>query len=146
MDTSRIKILKLVFLILSIGLLAASLTQKCYCSNACGDSVVVFFLGFFSLLGVFSGCLSGFCWLANPALIMAWIFLKKKPKLSFYFSLVSTFLALAFFFLACEHNFETGTCFEVTEFKAGYWLWLSSSVVNLAGNLILRFLPEHKEE
>ena len=145
-STTKERRIRRGILIMSIGLLAISLTQKCYCtdSSTCGDSVIVFFLGALSIMGITVGCFSGLCWLANPALIMAWIFLKKKPQLSFYFSCASLALSLLFFFLRSEWSFETGSCHEIDTFSAGYWLWVSSSLVTLAGSRILSSVRKNK--
>ena len=83
-----------ITLIVSISLLALSLTQKCYCTtiNGCGDSLMVFIFG---ILGLAYGG-AALTWLANPLLIASWITLKPSNKWSLILSVIAFLISISF--------------------------------------------------
>ena len=122
-------------LFLSLGIFLIALTQKCYCTTAqCGDSLAAFIVG---IIGVFFGG-AALTWLANPLLLFSWITVKLKPTLSLIAALLATFVALSFLFFDEIIDNEGGTYNEIIEYKLGYWLWVSSSVVMFIGQLIIK--------
>lgn len=132
----KLKKIKLLFFFISIALFILSLTQKCYCThNSCGDSLATFLVG---ILGIFTGG-AGLTWLANPLLFAAWIFWKEDLRFSLWASTLAT--ALSFSFLAFDTIMvdEAGNYSEIISYQAGYWLWLSSSITMLLGNMFIRF-------
>ena len=124
---------------LSILLLIIALTQKSYCTaGTCGDSILTFMLGGFGIL-FFGG--ASFCWLANPLLIASWVF-RNNNKLSTILSLLSTLIALSFLLFDEIIDNEGGVYRKIIAYQLGYWLWVSSNMVMLIGNLIIRFKKE----
>jgi hypothetical protein len=129
------KQIKRIFLLLSIILFAASLTQKCYCTTGvCGDSIAAFIFGFFGL----AYPLATWTWLANPLLLGAWIFIFRGPKISFILSLSSTLIAASFLLFDQIIDNENGQYKQIISYEAGYWLWLSSHVCLLMVNVWVR--------
>jgi len=135
------KAIRRTFLFSSIGLFAISLTQKCYCTTStCGDSIAVFLVG---IIGLFAGG-AALTWLANPFLLTAWITVKISPRVSLATCLLAALISISFLFFDTVIDDEAGHYNEITEYKAGYWLWLVSSVTMLAGNLVLRSRQKNK--
>lgn len=129
----EIKNIKKIVLSISIILLVLSLTQKCYCtSSECGDSIIVFLFGFFSV--IFGG--ATLCWFANPLLLFSWIFFWNN-KVSYYFSAFSTIIAISFLFFDEILDNEAGHYNKIIGYATGYWLWLGSNLVMLIGNIII---------
>src|SRR5206468_170858 len=95
MNVSSKKKINRVVLILSIGLLLTSLTQKCFCTTSgCGDSLAAYFAG---TIGFFLSW-AGSTWLANPLLLTSWITINRNPKLSWTTSFLAVTLSLSFLF------------------------------------------------
>ncbi len=131
------KQIKRIFLLISIILFAASLTQKSYCTTgSCSDSSAVFIFGVFGLL--YPGV--NWTWLANPLLLGAWIFIFRNPKISLLLSFISTFLAAIFLMFGEILENENGQYMQIIAYKAGYWLWLTSHTCILLSHLISRRL------
>jgi hypothetical protein len=127
------KRIRIIALITSILLFLISLTQKCYCTtNTCGDSLAVLIMG---VLGIFYGG-AVLTWLANPVLLTAWISVKVGPRVSLVSSLVSFVISLSFMAFNSIVDNEGGGYNAIISYEAGYWLWLSSSFVMFAGNLL----------
>lgn len=114
------KKIKIVTLSLSISLLAIALTQKCYCTTgSCGDSI------------------AALCWLANPLLILSWIFIKNN-KLSLIMSVLSTLIAISFLLFDEIIADEAGHYRRIIGYEIGYWLWVSSNGIMLFGNYLIK--------
>lgn len=127
------KKIKIVTLSLSISLLAIALTQKCYCTTgSCGDSIAAFLFGLF---GVFVGG-AALCWLANPLLILSWIFIKNN-KLSLIMSVLSTLIAISFLLFDEIIADEAGHYSRIIGYELGYWIWVSSNGIMLFGNYLI---------
>ena len=77
-----------------------------------------------------------FPWLANPILLGAWIFFKKKSKISFTLSSISFILMISFFLVDEIISNEAGTKSKVVFYGAGYWLWVLSSFIMVLGNVL----------
>lgn len=128
------KSFKKYLLLFSVILFAASLTQKAYCTaSVCSDSVMVFLLGWAALL---SGG-AGFCWLANPLLIAAWVMLRRNLRSAMFLSMFAAFLALSFLLFDTVLDNENGQNQTIKTYRLGYWLWVGSSVITLAGTFVL---------
>ena len=137
------KKLKNSILLISISVFIFSLTQKCFCTASnCGDSIVVLLFGF---LGITTGG-AAITWIANPALLISWIFIKKDLKKSLIASIVASTFAVSFLFFESVISDEAGHYSKIINYKIGYWLWLSSCLIMLIGNIIIRFfLPNNKK-
>ena len=130
---------KKLFLFISVGVYVISLTQKSYCTSG---GTCEYFSGFLNLIfgwfGVFMLHIPAFPWLANPILLASWITFKKKPKLSFILSIVAFVLMLSFLFVN-EIIVNDGSTTSIVNFYGlGYWLWVLSSLIMIAGNLIFK--------
>lgn len=115
---------------LSAALFIVSLTQKAYCTaSTCSDSIMLLLTGWASFLYG----LIGFCWLANPLLFVSWFSAQRNPRLALFTSSAS--FLLAFFFLLVSNIVvnENNGAETIVARKAGYWLWLASHTVMLAG-------------
>jgi hypothetical protein len=130
-----------VFLLISIIVFILSLTQNTYCTSSsdfCDDSPgwLVLLIG---IIGVFVGgaCLS---WLANPFILVSWIIFK-DIKYSFIFSLLAVISSGSFLLFNQVIVDEAGNYAEITSYKIGYWLWFSSMIIMLIGNIV-RLLPK----
>jgi len=130
-----------VFLLISIIIFIVSLTQNAYCTSnsiSCGDSPGWLVLSVGILGVVFGGaCLT---WLANPFILLSWIIFK-KVKYSFIFSLLAFIFSGSFLFFDKIISDEAGNYSKIIHYHTGYWLWFSSMIVMLIGN-IFRFLNE----
>jgi peptidoglycan biosynthesis protein MviN/MurJ (putative lipid II flippase) len=83
-------------------------------------------------------CLTGLTWLANPALFCAWFYLRKKPETALTASSIASLLALSFILCTNMINDESGDTYSpITGYRIGYWLWLASALIMLAGSLYL---------
>ena len=128
--------LKKYLLAFSIVLFLLSLTQKCYCTTSnCGDSIMVFLLGWAAIV---SGG-AGIAWIANPLLIASWLTLKKHLRTSMFLSVFATLLALSFLLFDNIIDSESGHRHEIISYKAGYWFWTGSSICMLFGTYFLTF-------
>ena len=129
-------------LYLSIGLFLLSLTQKCYCTPSnCADSIMVLLIGW---LGAFSGG-AAITWFANPALVFSWLTLKRNPKYAMISAFSAFLFAMLFLMFGQISDSGSGHSQPITEYRAGYWLWLASTVVMVFGSAwavrIQRFGP-----
>jgi hypothetical protein len=127
---------KNITLYISIGLFLLSLICPCFDTGkdvgSWGQGAILLIMG----IGWFIFPIPYGIWLANPALLFAWILVRRKPVTSFISSLVATVLALCF--LLCKELLtdEGGSNYApIVEHKIGYWLWLASMVTMLFGNL-----------
>ena len=123
-------------LIISITFIIASFTQKSYCTTShCADSLAVFISG---VLGFYLSW-AGSTWLANPLLIVSWITINRKPKLSWITSALAAILSLSFLLFNQIMDNEGGFYSQIMSYKLGYWLWVASSLSMLIGNSFLYF-------
>ncbi len=128
------KYIRKVALITSTFLFVCSLTQKCYCTtNQCGDSIMAVLVGW---MGFFFGG-AALTWLANPVLWVSWIFIKRNCRLSFICSIISPLICLSFLLFNTVIDDEAGHYNKIVDYKIGYWLWLTSALAMLIGNMIL---------
>jgi len=120
-------------LLLSIALFLLSLTQNCYCT-ASGECDSGFSLPFFGWAGMYFGG-TMFIWLANPVLFLAWQTIRRPNHASLILSMLAAFAALSFLFFKSIFEIDAEIS-AITHFMAGYWLWLASSWVMVAANVI----------
>jgi hypothetical protein len=121
----------------SLGLFLLSLTQAAYCvEGVCQRSWAGISLFLFGILGPFTS-FAGLTWLANPALIISWISFYKNRKISFLSSAFACCFALLFLFCTQIREDEGGFLHTISGYRLGYWLWLTSSLTMLSGNIYL---------
>ncbi|MCH4554128.1 hypothetical protein [Aestuariibaculum lutulentum] len=126
---------KIVFISLIIYLV--SLTQKTYCvDNDCGDYWNGYYLLIYGWVGLIVGG-AGYCWIANPLLILSWLLPKDKIKTSLIFSGISAFFAIIFLFFSEIMKDEAGHYGQITGYKLGYILWLISTLITFIGFIYL---------
>lgn len=125
--------LKTGTILLSLILLLSSFTQTAFYT---GSKEVESLFAF--LFGLFIATDTGFSWLANPLLIYSWIFLYKNTKRSLYLSISAILFAFSFLLLSKVATNEGGTPSTISAYGTGYWLWLSSCIVNCIGIYIVR--------
>ncbi len=130
-------------LIISIMIFLFSLSQKTYChNNDCGEYWSGFLLLIFGWMGLFVGG-AGFCWIANPLLILSWILIRKNIIVSTILSGISTFFSIVFLFFDKIMIDEAGHYGEITGYRLGYWLWLSSILITFIGSILI--IIKHKK-
>lgn len=122
-----------------------SLTQDTFCTdsscNGNWDGTYVLILGAFG----FFASPAGVTWLANPCILASWILFKKFPKRSFILSLIAIAFSVSFLLFSRVVKDESGDFKQITAYKTGYWLWLSSMAVMAIGNLILFFKAQQQQ-
>jgi hypothetical protein len=153
----NVKKLTILITIVGVTLFIASLTQKCYClGNECGDSIATFLFGWLGVLlelghvatfimekiqgqeSIFNHEIGAtLSWLANPLLIISFITLRFSPKTTVVISILSTLIILSFLLFRYVIANEAGHYNEITSYKMGYYLWLSSSLAMLTGSIYL---------
>ena len=125
-----------IITIVSIIVFAASLTQNSY--YIAGENPKAWSPAFYSLLlgpiGLFDGI---FEWLANPVLAAAWVFsLAGKNKSALLLGSLASALMLAFLFRQTIIASEAPTYAKIIGYGAGYWLWVTSGVLEMASGTI----------
>jgi hypothetical protein len=124
------------FLLTSILLFVSALTQNTY--RAGGDDVSGFTCLIVGWMGVpIGGTWANITWLANPVLVLAWIGFISDRKSSLVFSIIAFCLSLSF--LGCKEITQNaaGSSSVINGYHTGYWLWLSSSLILIFGNIVL---------
>ena len=125
----------LISVSLTLILFISSLFFTVHYIDDCDDSIGG--LGLMALLlGVFGMNIS---WLANPCLLLSLIHLKRDNiKKALIFSLLSVAFGFSFLFYDEIIANEGGTKKEITGYGLGYWLWLSSLIINCIGIAITK--------
>lgn len=138
-----------VFIVLSLALLLASLTQPAFYIDweedpaAWADSWLLFFFGWTFPLG---GALVPFLfWCANPIYIFSIIQTLKGDKLGFYLSALATLIALAFSQMDTILASESGRESPIKSLELGYKLWLASFVVMTIGTGVNAFYLQSRK-
>jgi hypothetical protein len=145
-DLPKEKLIKKAMLIISIGLFVFSLSQECFCtSGECGGKGSGLAILLFGCLGFFLSP-AGFTWLANPTIFFSWIYLNKNPRQSTIAGLVAVILSCSFLFFHKIVSDESGYPKEITGCRLGYWLWISSMIVMLIGNLTIYIVKKRNLE
>jgi len=128
------KIKKIVTLF-SIGLFIVSLPQDCFCTSSnCVNSFMALISGW---MGVIGGDIAGIAWFANIFLLLSWIFTLNNVRYAIWTSLLSTLFCLTFLLGKKVIINEAGQSGAITAYKAGFVLWVISSIVMSFGNMIL---------
>ncbi|WP_292008652.1 hypothetical protein [Chryseobacterium sp.] len=132
---------RFIYIIISIILLIISLFLPAGIAGGKSiDTLMCFLLGWFVL---FDGEIS---WLANPMLIISWFCLAiNKTKISTITSLLAVLLSLSFLFSKEIILNEAGHKGPIESYGLGYFLWLASCMVILAGSLLILKTKNKKE-
>ncbi|WP_143305085.1 hypothetical protein [Chitinophaga vietnamensis] len=121
-----------IVVILSIALFLLSLFQPSFYTNgAAAWGLSPFLTGW---LGVFV-CGAGISWLANPALLAAWIIFFRKKTAGLICGGLAAIFAASFLLFPTIMVDEAGNMRPIEGYGAGYWLWLGSCAVMFAAGL-----------
>ncbi len=128
---------RLYVMLASILLFIASLTQTAYYVSNANDGECPAFL---ALLTGWVGLGIGgqLAWLANPLLLLSWIFYMRKKKAALYTSMGALLVAISFTFYREIVINEAGTMGDITGYGRGYFLWLASIGLMAAATIITR--------
>lgn len=119
-----------VLLFAAVVLFILSFTQPAFNTaqgnREAGNTFLLFFVGG---LGLIADPLNCFAWLANPLFLIAIWFTARRKRRAFVVAVFAVVLAAGF--LGVRHVMvnEAGGYADITARKAGYWLWLSSTIV-----------------
>lgn len=128
-----------IFLILSIACFTFSLFHPCYGTGPdMPEQEQGLGLLIFGWMGLMMGA-PGIVWLANPLLILSWIFNKKRNTLAILFGVSAIICALYFFSIKEMLVDEAGHKSKITNYYLGYWFWVSSMFINLINALIQKY-------
>jgi len=97
-------------------------------------------------LPVIAGETSAIAWMANPLLLLSWIFLfnPKLEKAVLWTGLLSIVVGLSFLFVEEILSSEAPTYSKITTIMPGYWLWISSMLTFTVGILYLKWFKRSK--
>jgi hypothetical protein len=139
-----------IIIALSLMLFVMSLTQPAFYidrkedPNAYCNSLVLFLLGWMSLLG---GAIVPFIlWLANPLYIVSILLILRKKIGALCTTWSSTILALIFWQLKSIMTSESGCYSHITGRGPGFYLWLASFVVLALGVSLYQCLINRNKE
>ena len=147
-NSNKDSILKWATVIASGVLFCLSLTQNAYCiqsnlTTRCVDSASALLLGWF---GVLLGG-AAVTWLANPFLVVSWVIIFTAPgKFALGTSLFTSLIMLSFLTFDKVLINEAGHYSAIIDYSSGYWLWLSSSVILVLGNLLVMVSAKNRTE
>lgn len=116
----------------AVFLLSLGLTAFCT-SRDCKSSLDAFLLGGLGLLA--GGAIS---WLANPLFLIALVLTFKGNRKAWLFSGAAMLLCFSFLLVKRVLEDEAGNYGEIISYQMGYWLWCSSTVLLLLGNIVFR--------
>lgn len=129
-----------LFVGVSILLFLASLTQNpCrWASPNESDGQHFGCLAFLLIgwVGVFGGIVA---WLANPALLLAWIFTFSRYRRVEAIVCSVAALGLALSFLAVKEIPGDNGSAKIISYALGYWLWIGSIVMSCVGSMVAAF-------
>jgi hypothetical protein len=128
------RLLRVLFIIVSILLFFISCFYICYCTtDRCRTSIEALLIGW---LAIFDGG-PGMAWIANPLLLITWILFSKRHRLALFFSIVTALISLSFLGYNKIIDNEGGTINSIIKIGPGYWLWLSSCLTTFLGVLTM---------
>ena len=133
--------IKTTALIISLLLFLLALSRECYLVNhkpSIGSFGLISFL-----LGWLNVSWSGISWLANPLLILSYIFLFKSEKWAIGFSLLALGFSLSFLFVDNILVNEAGHTGKITGYLSGYWFWVASICVVFIASIGTFFLNKN---
>lgn len=128
-----------LFVGVSILLFLVSLTQRTYRTawpnEPEGRCFVLLLIGW---VGLFGGMVA---WLANPALLVAWIFTFSRYRRveAIVCALAALGFALSFLSVKEMDVDEAGHSAKIISYGLGYWLWIGSIVMACVGSMVAAF-------
>jgi hypothetical protein len=130
-------------LMVSIGLFVVCLLGNGYCIEELKAQAwsPAWSLLLFGWIGVFYGSTA---WLANPALLVAWVLsLCRRPTLSLLAALMAVVLMATFLLQKIVVSSEAPTYSRIAGYGIGYWLWLASALTQMAGSAVATFSTKY---
>lgn len=118
---------KSVVLVISIGLFTSSLFQECYLVN--GKTSIGSFGLIAFLLGWMSWSATFIVWLSNPLYLLSCFYIFKNEKIALRLAVLAMLFSLSFTFIDYTYINEAGTKGKVDGYLMGYFLWLSSIIL-----------------
>ena len=149
-NSNKLKIVLIITISFSLISFITSLTQPAFYidrvedPNAYSNSLVLFFMGWMSLLG--GAGVPFLIWLANPLYIISIIMTIKGKSSALYYSLSATALALIFSLLKTIMTSESGNTSVITSRGLGFKLWFISFIVLSVGLLVTHFMKIHERQ
>lgn len=126
----------------SVLLFLASMPLDSFCiPGTCSEwpSYALLFMGWLNLYAFPS---AGYVWLANPALLLAWLFaFTGRKSLAVVLSLAALALSASFLRVPEVLVAEQQPPAPVVGYGAGYWLWLASCAAAFIGAALMRPEP-----
>lgn len=99
--------------------------------RAWSDAWTLLLLGW---IGIGSGTMA---WLANPALLLAWVFsLKKRPAPSLLSAIVALAFMVSLLFQQTVVTSEAPTYSRIIGYGIGFWLWIVSAALQAVGSAV----------
>lgn len=89
-------------------------------------------------LATLSASVAGISWLANPFLILSWIYIDKNIRISLATSTAALLFSILFLFADTIVVNENNNCENIISYGAGYYLWLASCCVIFLGSIFLQ--------
>lgn len=81
---------------------------------------------------------AGFTWIANPLIFWGWVLSARAKRNGWVVALFSSLIAISFLWADSIISHEAGGTSKITKVGFGYWIWLSSHLVALAGLIVVR--------
>jgi hypothetical protein len=138
LDISTIKAVRIIRYI-SIGLFLLSLTQSCFSIEDGGSGspgIVALLVG----AVFFFTSPAAFVWFANPLLLLAWVYLFSKPKVSLVTSVLAFLVSSSFMCFKSIRTDEGGFLHPIVRYEFGYVLWVASSLIVVFANIYRKWL------
>ncbi|QDA58850.1 hypothetical protein [Hymenobacter jejuensis] len=140
------KNIKLYVFVTSILFYLIALTQDAFYIdrvdyNAWSSSLGLLLIGW---LGILLGSGAALTWLANPLLIFSWIMLFNDKRTAIVASSIASLFAITFLLFDKVITSEAPTYSNITHYRLGYWLWLTSCITMMAGSIIIYYLAKQK--
>ncbi|WNM20358.1 hypothetical protein [Flavobacterium capsici] len=137
---NKIPYIKIVLIIISFYMLVMSLFHNAFYIGKPEApeevaSLYAFLFGWISILFI-----TGIPWLANLFLFFSWLLLLFKSNLSLYSSILAVLFSLSFLLFETVVTNEGGVSRKIIGYGTGYWLWLSTCIVNCIGIFIIKVI------
>lgn len=122
----------------SLAMFFVSLTQDCFLIDRAEDPRALALGIGLLLFGWFSVSTTMVAWLANPALILAWVVMRRNDDRvgATCFSLAAFGLSASFLVHDEVVGNSAGHLSVITSYGPGFWLWLGSTIAALTCSIV----------
>ncbi|MBH8559087.1 hypothetical protein [Hymenobacter negativus] len=140
------EIIRRLAVVISIAIFAMSLSHYAYCTLAdkngeCTRAMSLLLVGG---LGIFMGELASILWVANLTLLATWVLVFISPRFTPISSMATLLLMLLFLVFDKVLVNEAGGKSTIVSHGTGYWLWVLSAAVMVAGIFFARLFSRPK--